>query len=326
MVEAVNDHGLDAKTMLATYPKQPFSWAGRTGTIGFDVSADAAGNHAAWPEMWITDQPVPAPGADDHAAPRNGIQVIFNGSEGCITRPSEIQIVKNYVMQPNRKVNVGPCVAQSHAGDAKLNHVRVTVSASLIQVFMTDPGSTTEKLVTTLSDPGLDGSFTQGLVWLSDAHYNACKFNVQCDHAFAWDNLGFDGPKTYRDLGFDVPDAMTPRPDGGVNLGYSVTAAGRDFTVLGVHHGNKTPTGAYVLMNIYPQVSQEVPKVSINGSTPVSAPWPVPADGPYNIETIAIPIDPTLVRDGTNTIRMVTANDMTVGNISVVLVNAQTVP
>ena len=43
------------------YPKQPFDIAGRTGTIAFDVSDDSHGNHRAWPELWYTDQPVPAP-------------------------------------------------------------------------------------------------------------------------------------------------------------------------------------------------------------------------------------------------------------------------
>ena len=43
------------------YPKQPFDFAGRTGTVVFDVSADSEGPHAAWPEFWITDQPLPAP-------------------------------------------------------------------------------------------------------------------------------------------------------------------------------------------------------------------------------------------------------------------------
>ena len=43
------------------YPKQPFDFAGRTGTIGFDVSNDTHGTHAAWPEVWMSYKPVPAP-------------------------------------------------------------------------------------------------------------------------------------------------------------------------------------------------------------------------------------------------------------------------
>src|SRR5581483_9367686 len=46
---------------LAMYPKQPFDFAGRTGTVVFDVSDDSGGMHAAWPEFWVTNLPVPDP-------------------------------------------------------------------------------------------------------------------------------------------------------------------------------------------------------------------------------------------------------------------------
>src|SRR5882672_3004448 len=46
---------------LAMYPKQPFDFAGRTGTVSFDVSNDTHGTHSAWPEFWMSDLPVPVP-------------------------------------------------------------------------------------------------------------------------------------------------------------------------------------------------------------------------------------------------------------------------
>lgn len=48
-------------TTLAMYPKQPFDFAGRTGTVSFDVSNDLHGGHSAWPEFWMSNLPVPAP-------------------------------------------------------------------------------------------------------------------------------------------------------------------------------------------------------------------------------------------------------------------------
>ena len=78
LVEAQTDqHGV---TSLAMYPKQPFDIAGRTGTITFDVSDDSHGNHRAWPELWYTDQPVPAPFthfSSLQSVPRNGFGVRF---------------------------------------------------------------------------------------------------------------------------------------------------------------------------------------------------------------------------------------------------------
>ena len=45
--------------MLAMYPKQPFDFAGRTGTVSFDISNDSHGTHAAWPEFWLSNLPFP---------------------------------------------------------------------------------------------------------------------------------------------------------------------------------------------------------------------------------------------------------------------------
>ena len=43
LVTTVNDGG--SVTSLAMYPRQPFDFAGRTGTIVFDVSNDSGGSH-----------------------------------------------------------------------------------------------------------------------------------------------------------------------------------------------------------------------------------------------------------------------------------------
>src|SRR5260370_27221911 len=48
-------------TVLAIYPKQPFDFANRTGTVAFDVTNDNTGSHGFWPEFWLTYQPLPAP-------------------------------------------------------------------------------------------------------------------------------------------------------------------------------------------------------------------------------------------------------------------------
>ena len=64
-------------------------------------------------------------------------------------------------------------------------------------------------------------TFTRGLIWIEDAHYNANKFGCHCQaqHTFTWDNVGFDGPVVARDLAFDANDAMKPLANGQINLG-----------------------------------------------------------------------------------------------------------
>src|SRR5581483_3029234 len=135
LVDAQTDqHGV---TSLAMYPKQPFDIAGRTGTIAFDVSDDSHGTHRAWPELWYTDQPVPAP--FDHfsslqSIPRNGFGVRFaafcpaNGDPGCGVRfvcpeePLDVPVVtvdsavviNNYVTDDSfMDVGTGPISVQA---------------------------------------------------------------------------------------------------------------------------------------------------------------------------------------------------------------------
>ena len=96
LIEAVQDGGNDSKTMLAMYPKQPFNWAGRTGTIVFDVSSDSDGPHTAWPELWVTSLPIPAPGADDHGEPQTASASPCPASNGCGGVPNVVKVFKDW--------------------------------------------------------------------------------------------------------------------------------------------------------------------------------------------------------------------------------------
>jgi Putative Ig domain len=88
--EAVNDNPsgqfeAGTVTALAMYPKQPFDFAGRTGTVSFDVSNDSHGFHAAWPELWVSNLPVPAPFNHFNswmALPQHGFGVRFSAVVG----------------------------------------------------------------------------------------------------------------------------------------------------------------------------------------------------------------------------------------------------
>ena len=331
LIEAQNDgHQVDN---IDIYPKQPFDFTGRTGTIAFDVSADSEGPHAAWPEIIITDKPVPAARQDISNDPNqnnvippaaaNEIGVVFAG--GCIatdntTGVSEIYVTRNNVFArvPMTQTN---CVTRGSS--TKMNHFEVRVSQNHIEVWGTDAGSTTLKQVAVADNIGL--TLTRGLVWMADTHYNACKFNTQCDHTFAWDNFGFDGPKTYRDLGFDVPDNTT-RPDANsTNTGYLISTGPMTLTVTGVHH-DQTPTAAQIVFN-YWNVDTTVPTISINDNPPITTPGPFAASDTWLWKTISVPIPLNQTHDGNNTITFTSTDGRTiVTNISLILVAAATVP
>src|SRR5262249_28744951 len=103
---------------LAMYPKQPFDFAGRTGTVAFDVSNDTHGSHSAWPEFWMSNLPVPAPFSFQspwQTLPQHGFGIVFSAAigagegQGLCPNPTNLDqprwtvnsatVVRNYVYE-----------------------------------------------------------------------------------------------------------------------------------------------------------------------------------------------------------------------------------
>jgi hypothetical protein len=211
-----------------------------------------------------------------------------------------------------------------------MNHFEVRISQNRMEVWGTNPGSSALKQLAVADNLGL--TFTKGLVWLDDVHYNArksiepCECGTQYNHTFAWDNLGFDGPKTYRDLGYDVPDANVP---GGVTfagdttrrVGYSV-GSGVTLSVTGVHR-DQTPTGSLVVFNTW-SFTPVNPSISVNGGPWIDTPWVFAENG---WQSLAVPVPLDQVHDGTNTIAFKSIDSGTVvANISIIIVAGAPVP
>jgi hypothetical protein len=326
LVEGVNDGGYDGRTNLSMYPKQPFDIAGRTGTVAFDVSADADSPHAAWPEFWWTDQPVPTPHGDGQgydAAARNSFGFSIAGCNGDNSRTgvTMMAISQNFVQTALDFQQTG-CITKGSVNGA-LNHIELRINAGGAEVWGTDAGGTTLKKLAAVT---VAMPLTRGVVWLEDAHYNACKFDDQCDHAFAWDNLTFDGPAPYRDMTFDVPDAKVPYTDGSLALGYRVEQSPVSMQAQNVHW-LQTPTAAYVAFNWAP-IDFNVPMVRVNGGPWHQTAWPY-GTGPMFWRTYAVPVDLSELRTGTNTIefqQVAGAEPTVVANVNIILIAASPVP
>jgi hypothetical protein len=340
--EATNDNG--SVTVLAMYPKQPFDFAGRTGTIGFDVSNDSHGTHASWPEVWLTDAPVPAP--FNHfdswiALPRHGFGIRFAAQVGprqygyCPNADNTTRwtvdsavVVRDYLYDDTngfgtRALTMTPleCVTSPPDGSGVMNHVELRVSQNQIDVYATDAGTTAPlKRIAVLTNVNL--TLSRGLVWLEDAHYNADKGGLpsQRMHTFMWDNVAFDGPFTYRDLSFDALDAGVPGRDGTVNLG-KTSGAGQSssWSVLGMPPG-PTADAVRVLFNFFHQDAPTALNLTINGHAHV-VPWPYPEAQGYTWRTLAVSIPIADLVPGTNAVT-IGANQMIVtSNVDIVLVN-----
>jgi hypothetical protein len=317
LVESANDSG--GQTVLAMYPKQPFNFAGRTGTIEFDVSDNTQGVHAAWPTLVVTDQPVPAPNGDlsglmDNARNSVGIDFdnLFNNSQSCLRATVWATSNYNYNFEPNHLDN---CVSDS-PGPGSMNHVEVQINSTGVKVYMSQPGNPAS--TTLVTDSSFAVPLSQGLVWMEDVHYNGAKFNSQQTNTFTWGNLAFDGPVEPRDLAYDVLDnsagggsALNGLPM--TNLGYRVPGGGSlNLTVPNVN-GVANATGALVTLTYWPLNAQTL-TLSVNGNTPIQFPWPYANDtnsivGPTWVsQSVALPVPLSEVRDGTNTITVSTSD------------------
>ncbi|MGZ4766542.1 MAG: hypothetical protein ACXVH5_09885 [Ilumatobacteraceae bacterium] len=335
MFEAVNDGG--GVGNLDTYPKQPFDFANRTGRVTFDVSADSDGSHGAWPEFIITDKPVPGTRVSISAGiPPGAANEVGFSLDGCTSGPGgstgvgTVFVTKNGVYSELNFSSTG-CVTKGSA--RSMNHFEVRLSQNHLEVWGTDAGGTALKQVAVADNIGL--TFTKGLVWLNDVHYNArkavepCQCGTQFNHTFTWDNLGFDGPKTYRDLGFDVPDAnVTGGPatagDATRRVGFNIGVGPTALTTASVRR-DQTPTGAQVVLNTY-SFAQTIPSISINGNPYIVTPWPAGLPT-YAWTSISIPVPLDQVHDGPNTITFVSGDpSTTVSNVSIILVAASAVP
>jgi hypothetical protein len=373
--EAVNDN--HQVTVLAMYPKQPFDFAGRTGTVAFDVSNDTQGMHAAWPELWITDTPVPAPFMHFNSwlsLPANGLGIRLGsnaeiGQFGFCPNGNNLNqrrftvdtvvVIRNYAYEEagaqgsgyafpavtGMKVNILDCVIMSPGPNGPLNHIEIRVAQNLLEVWASDAGSTALRKIATTTNPNL--SFSRGLVWIEDAHYNASKGacppqysgNPVCQdqHTFTWDNVAFDGPFTYRDFSYDALDNSTT-PDSTGEMDIAQTALPNQMTTWNVLNlpANRQATAVRVLFN-WRTYFGNVPAnilVNVNGHAH-TIPYPYPANDSFNPgdgssfgttvwRTYPLTIPITELVAGTNVVRIGTdiQNDNTVvSNVNIVLVD-----
>jgi hypothetical protein len=354
--QVTNDNG--AVTTLAMYPKQPFDFAGRTGTVSFDISNDSRGTHAAWPEFWFSNLPVPTP--FNHfdtwqALPEHGFGIRFGAAVGAgqygscpngnnLDKPrwtvDSAVVIRNYVMddtigiggvRTNMKSTILDCVIASPENSGILNHVELRISQNQIDIYASDAGVTPSpanlKRIAVVTNANL--SATRGLIWLEDVHYNADKAEPEGDHShsqrthtFVWDNVAFDGPFTYRDFSYDALDNTEIRGDGTVNLG---KASGPNQTaswnVLNMPANPKAAT-VRVLFNYQTYDAPTVLNVIVNGHAYSVRPNPYnPSNQGYTSRTHAVTIPITDLVPGTNVVQLGSDQAMVTSNVNIALVD-----
>jgi hypothetical protein len=168
-------------------------------------------------------------------------------------------------------------------------------------------------------------TFTRGLVWLEDVHYNADKGGAPSEriHTFIWDNLVFDGPFTYRDFSYDALDVgQVNAAINTVDLGkFSLANQTSSWSVLNMP-ANPQAAAARVLFNFDTQFSAvpTVLNVIVNGHAHPT-PWPYPDKLTNTWRTFAVTIPLTDLVPGTNVVQIGSNDSMITSNVNIVLVD-----
>jgi hypothetical protein len=317
--------------------------------VSFDVSNDTTGGHGAWPEFWITDQPVPAPSShlapcDLCSIPRNGFGIRFaadRGSCGNGWRADSAIVSRNYVVEDRgifdnnttgMQIRETGCASLSTGPNGGLNHVEIRISQNQIDVYASDAGSKTLHHINSITNANL--SFTRGLIWIEDSHYNAEKANIQDpnipdqkNHTYAWDNVAFDGPPTYRDLSYDVLDRGLSLGNGLYELGWSTTPSSPAslMTLPMTAQGIASATASYLLFNFGKDTNPTVFNYSINGN-PNTATTSLQGVGHVGMRSLAVPVPLTQLVPGAQNIVISSDVNVYFENVNIVLVAASTVP
>lgn len=340
-------------TSLAVYPKQPFDFTSRTGTISFDVSNDTSGSHGSWPEIWMSNLPVPDPFshfATWFAFPQHGwgLRLDANcdpGSACQCTNSNNIGLyrwtvgtfiaIRNYVYEDTdgfgtptgMTVTPTDCVIMS-SGPGSMNHVEIRMSQNQMDVYATDAGvvATPSTLRHIGVVTGMNLSATKGLVWLEDAHYNADKGDptmpTQRQHTYAWANLAFDGPFTQRDFTYDAPDDGTVVSNGAKNLGkFSNSNATSSWSIAGLPANRLA--GAAVVLYSFTNTGSAVPttlNVTVNGHAHSIA-WPYPDTDLTSWRTYGFVVNLSDLVTGTNTVLIGSDQPQVTANVDIALAN-----
>ncbi|HTB67980.1 MAG TPA: hypothetical protein VK727_17285, partial [Steroidobacteraceae bacterium] len=339
-------------TSLAMYPKQPFDFAGRTGTVSFDVSNDTSGTHGSWPEFWMSDAPVPDPFTHFggwESWPANGFAVRFAaaaevGSYGSCPNGNNLNsvrftvdsaaVIRNYVLEDTDGFGVRTgttvtpldCVIESSGPGGGMNHIELRMSQNQIDVYATDAGveatPATLRHIAVITNANL--TLSRGLIWLEDVHYNADKALIsrpsQRQHTFAWDNVAFDGPFVGRDFAYDAPDNTLPGLNGAQNLGkFSPANQTSTWNVPGLP-ANPQPAAVKVTFDFNEEVNTNPTalNVIVNGHAH-SVPWPYP-DQMENIwRALAVVVPVTDLVPGTNVVQLGANSPEVFSNVDIVL-------
>ena len=225
------------------HARRAFDFAGRTGTVKCDVTAICESILGSYVQISLTEDPTPSvsyhttdnqePGANA----RNGILLMFGGAVGGGTNVgiSTVYVYTNYVQAliTASFELTGGSLPTTLAN--KLNRIEVRVSATNLQVWMSDYSTdgTTFTNFRRIWEGTITAPMTRGYVHYGVRIHSNIKFSFPATTPRYWDNLDFDGPVLETPRAYEIPDNTTTDNGGDPtysdfpwdwqNLGYEVS-------------------------------------------------------------------------------------------------------
>jgi hypothetical protein len=201
---------------LATYRvRQPFDFAGRTGTIKLDMDLSNNGL-GGWPALVISEDPAAAPSFDWQergSGPRNGVDIEF-GTGWCNTAHTLETIVYTFndYLQTSHIPSFDCSIPHAMTAPDSLNHVEIYLTQTHLEVWTSDasPDGASFPNLHKLWEGSLALPFSRGYVTLAVRNHATLKYWLGSAATVRFDNFGFDGPTITGWREYSAPDSLTP--------------------------------------------------------------------------------------------------------------------
>ncbi len=200
---------------LSTYRvRQPFDFAGRTGTVKLDMDLSNNGL-GGWPALIIAQDPSPAPSFDWQergSGPRNGIEIEF-GTGWCNTPHTLETIVYTFsdYVQTAHVPSFDCAIPHATTAPGALNHVEISLTQTHVEVWASDtsPDGVSFPNLKLLWAGDVALAFSRGYVSLALRNHATQKYWLGSAATVRFDNVGFDGPVVTGWREYSAPDSLT---------------------------------------------------------------------------------------------------------------------
>jgi hypothetical protein len=208
---------------IAARIRQPFDFAGRTGTLQWEADARTSGSHGWWVETWITEEPVPGVNLHNDQLVSSkeaiGVRLSLNcgvASPAGTAGSGKVGVDRVMVLHDYQVTDVYDPFSSSNANSrcvtteqGVLNKFQFKLSQSRLEVWATDAGGSD---LTRIAEADVDLPFSRGYVHISHVHYNAEKVEVSSFQTYQWARVTFDGPVVSTPRAYEIPDALSNFP------------------------------------------------------------------------------------------------------------------